>query len=64
MKVIDTKYEIGDIVYLKTDPEQVERQVFAYIVYRSEIIYKVTMGTTVSEHYDFELTSEKTYVSK
>lgn len=59
MRVIEPQYEIGETVYLKTDPEQSERQVYAFIIFRSEIIYKLTMGTIFSEHYDFEITREK-----
>lgn len=61
MKVIQTEYEIGDTVYLKTDKDQNARQVYAYVVYRTEIVYKLTMGTDVSEHYDFEISKEKDY---
>lgn len=59
MRVIEPQYEIGETVYLKTDKEQSERQVYAYTVFRTEIIYKLTMGTTISEHYDFEISKEK-----
>lgn len=59
MMVIDTKYNIGDTVYLVTDKDQLPRIVFCYIVYRSEIIYRIATGTTTSDHYDFELSDTK-----
>ena len=57
--VIDNKYQIGDTVYLVTDKEQLPRIVFCFIVYRSDIIYKLATGTITSDHYDFEITDEK-----
>lgn len=59
MMVIDTKYEIGEAGYLKTDRDQVPRLVYAFLVFRSEIIYRLAYGTTTSEHYDFEISREK-----
>lgn len=60
-RVINNKYEIGDIVYLKTDIEQVPRIVYCFIIYQNEIIYKLCAGITMSEHYDFEISPEKSY---
>jgi hypothetical protein len=59
--VIDNIFSIGDIVYLKTDTEQIPRMVYCFMVYRNEIIYKLCAGTTMSEHYDFEISPEKSY---
>jgi len=59
MMVIDTKFDIGETVYLKTDNSQSPRIVFSYTVFRNEIIYRLCFGTTTSEHYDFELSREK-----
>lgn len=57
--VIDNKYNIGDTVYLKTDPEQLPRIVFCFVVYRQEIIYKLATGIVNSDHYDFEISDTK-----
>jgi hypothetical protein len=63
--IINPKYEIGQIVYLKTDLDQLPRIVFGYIIYRSvEIIYKIAHGTNNSEHYEFELSDEKDVLLK
>lgn len=59
MMVINNKHEIGDIVYLITDADQLKRIVFSIVVYKTDIIYKVTAGTIISEHYEFEISDEK-----
>lgn len=58
-KILDNKYEIGDTVYLKTDPDQIPRIVFCFMVFRSEVLYKIACGVVESNHYDFELSTEK-----
>lgn len=62
--VINNKFEIGDIVYLKTDPDQLMRMVFAFRVYKhGEILYDVICGTISSPHYEFEISKEKNFVN-
>lgn len=58
-KILDNKYEIGETVYLVTDPEQIPRMIYCFLVFRNEILYKVACGVTSSDHYDFELSTEK-----
>lgn len=60
--VFDNKFEIGDTVYLKTDRDQLARIVYCFIVFRGEVLYKLASGTTISEHYDFELSDTKNLV--
>lgn len=64
MKVIDTAFEIGDIVYIRTDTEQLPRQVYCYLVFRNDVIYKCACGTIISEHYEFELSTEANVMIK
>jgi hypothetical protein len=65
MIVVDNEFEIGQIVYLKTDPEQLERIVFGILVFgKSEVIYKLTAGTLNSEHYGFEISTDKDVLKK
>lgn len=60
MIVVDNKYNFGDIVFLKTDIEQMPRIITAIIFCpASDILYEVTCGTVVSRHYDFEITVSK-----
>lgn len=57
--VVDVKYNIQEIVYLVTDREQLPRMVYSYVVYKNEVMYRLLTGTITSEHYEFELSSEK-----
>lgn len=60
MMVIDNKYEIGEIVYLKTDQEQMRRIVVGLKIMPDNILgYGLACGVDVSYHYDFELTAEE-----
>lgn len=52
-------FDIGDSVYLRTDPEQSERLVTGINVRESGISYAVTCGTNESWHYAFEMTRER-----
>jgi hypothetical protein len=57
---IDNKFNIGDIVYLKTDKDQDERIVCAITVYKNgDLVYKLSCGIDDSSHYEFEMTKEK-----
>lgn len=58
MTKIDFKYDHGQTVYLVTDPEQHPRMVTMYQVYKNEILYKCSLGTINSWHYDYELSDQ------
>lgn len=62
MMVIDNKFNIGDIVYVTTDQEQLPRIVTSIKLTMAEVIYVVFQSTVSSEHYDFELSREKVLV--
>ncbi len=60
--VIGNIFNIGDIVYLKTDIEQLPRMVYCMGVYcNAECLYDLICGTTTSAHYSFEISTEKTF---
>jgi hypothetical protein len=61
MKKVEVKiqFDIGDIVFLRTDPEQNERMITRFMVSKPSIEYEVVCGTEVSLHYGFELSKEK-----
>ncbi len=64
MMVIENKFNIGDTVYLITDDEQKPRIIVSFVVYRNgDLLYKVCFGIINSEHYDFELSSEKNLIN-
>lgn len=47
------------MLVLVTDPEQLERIVVGYSVIPGNIVlYRVCLGTTTSEHYEFELAEQ------
>ena len=54
-KWIEMDFEIGQIVYLKTDAEQLPRCVYGVIVRKTGILYELSCGANVSAHYDFEI---------
>lgn len=54
---MDRKFNIEDIVYLKTDSELYPRMVTGYKVTKHDITYELTCGTQVTWHYDFEMTT-------
>lgn len=56
--VVDNKFSHGEIVYLKTDKEQLPRMVYCIKVFQGEILYECVCGTITSAHYDFELSTE------
>lgn len=56
------EFKIGDIVYLHTDPEQLERMVYSYTINNREVLYNLTQSTTTSGHFDFEISTEKKIV--
>lgn len=57
-KLIENKFEFGEVVYLKTDTEQKPRIVYSMKVFPNEILYELACGTTVSSHYEFEISTE------
>lgn len=54
-------YKIGDTVFLKTDPDQLERLVTGISIRQSGISYAVAKSSNESWHYDFEISKDKKY---
>lgn len=52
-------FDIGDSVYLKTDPEQAERLVTGINIRQNGISYALSHLTNESYHYDFEISKER-----
>ena len=54
------KYKIGDIVYLKTDLDQVERIVTGITIRpNNSFSYCLAFDTIETWHYDIEMSTEK-----
>ncbi len=58
--LIKDEFKHGQVVFLKTDPDQSKRIVTAIHVYKAgELTYTLNCGTTTSDHYGFEISKEK-----
>jgi hypothetical protein len=65
MMVIENKFELGQMVYLKSDPEQRERIVTQITVGGNmSIRYGLNCGTMETWHYDIELSTEKDQIKQ
>ena len=57
------QFEIGHTVYIKTDPDQMERIITEVkLKPNGTIMYEVSCDTISSFHYDFELSTERNIV--
>lgn len=59
---IDTKYDVGEIVYLKTDNDQLERLITRISISKQGETYELSCGTVTSWHYDFEFRLDRDIV--
>ena len=56
---IITAFDLGDIVYLKTDSDQRERMVTAFFVRQGSICYYLACGEGESYHYELEISTDR-----
>lgn len=62
--ILETKHNFGDILYLKTDPEQ-KRRVLIGINFRvTGVLFELAKGETTSWHYEFEMSHESDVLAK
>jgi hypothetical protein len=61
---IDAEFDFGDIVYLKTDPDQLQRIVTGFTVRKHGVIYELSLANEVTHHYDFEISVTQDIVFK
>lgn len=54
-KWVDLEFDVGDVVYLKTDEDQKPRIVAEICIKKTGIVYNLCQGTVTSWHYDFEM---------
>lgn len=58
---INNKFKLGEVVYLRTDPDQFSRIIVAIqITVDGGMLYKLAIGMNEQWHYEVELTREKT----
>jgi hypothetical protein len=57
---VETKYNIGSIVYLKTDIEQLPHIITSiHILSKNLHAYGLNQGSIPSDHMEYELTEDK-----
>lgn len=62
---ITTKFDIGAVCYLKTDPEQYPCIITGILVKPEDLVmYEVSSYDDISYRYEFELTTEKDVLLK
>jgi hypothetical protein len=61
---IENKYNLGDEVYLKTDPDQYLRIVTGISIRQVGILYELSCAEDTSTHYDFEISRDINMVVK
>jgi len=64
MMVVDNKFDFGQIVYLKTDKEQLPRMVTRFSISQTAILYVLAQGTIETTHYDVEISEEVNVILK
>lgn len=57
--LIENKFDLGQIVYLKTDNDQSERMIISISVRQGGILYELSFGSVCSWHYEMEIMEEK-----
>ena len=55
----DLKFKIGDIVYLITDSDQLDRIVTGLYIRSGSMTFGLSCGTNESWHYSIEISSER-----
>ena len=56
-----SNYNLGDIVYLKTDVDQYPRIVYELCFSENGVMYALACGTDLSRHYEVELSRHPVY---
>ena len=62
--LVDTKYGLGDLLYLKTDKEQLPRLVSQILICTGGIKYALACGVAETWHYELEVTTEVNILMK
>jgi hypothetical protein len=56
---VSVEFNIGEVLYLKTDKEQAPRILIGYQIYGNVVMYEVICINLISTHYTFELSRTK-----
>ncbi len=63
-KWVELEFEIGDIVYLKTDDRQLQRMVIGISLRQNGISYALSQGVNEGYHFDIEMSKEPNVLVK
>lgn len=63
MMLLDNNFDLGDIVFLKTDPDQMPRMVVEIRACLDGCLYVLSLGSDTSIHYDLEISKQKKYAN-
>jgi len=58
MMVIENVFDLGQIVYLKTDDDQKARMIIGIQVRPTGLLYIAQLGTVETYHYEIELSGQ------
>lgn len=61
---IETRFDIGQLVYLVTDEDQDAHMVTKISLGGRQLMYELTLGTTSSMHYEFEISDQPDKLKK
>ena len=59
---ITTKYDIGQLVYLITDSEQLDRMITCIKISPNGLVYTLAQGVNETYHFEIELSSKRNIV--
>lgn len=62
--MIETKYDLQQIVFLQTDPDQHKRMVIGISVKPHGVLYELGLGSHSSYHYEIEISEEVNILAK
>lgn len=57
--IVESKFNLNDLVYLVTDPDQKERIVTGILLVHNSMKFWISCGDTETCHYEPELSAEK-----
>jgi len=56
---IELDFNLGDLVFLKTDPDQKQRMVTKINITPAGVYYNLNCGVEESDNYSIEMTADK-----
>jgi hypothetical protein len=60
--ILEAKYNFGDILYLKTDKDQLARIMTRVQCTKDSTMYELSCGSASSWHFEYEICVEKSVV--